>query len=186
MNIEFIKGIFGILKPEFIADFSLNKKIEYLNNHINYLNNLNRNTKPFEDKLEDVTYQANFGLVKDKYEFFYSHDDILSHFQHLHLKTLSMFTYRDKNNQIVVSMTKTDIILCLIFCFYGIIAIGLLLVTFIKFKPFNVFDLSELMKNKVSVILLLTLPFCIGYIFIKFFAPFFLIPKFNKLYTKNK
>ena len=186
MNIELIKGVLGLVKPEFITNLSLNKKIETLNNHIHYLKAHNRGVEPFADKLEDISYQAEFGLTKAKYEFFYSHADILLHFQHIHLKTISMFTYRDKNNKFIVAMNWADRFLCSLFCFFGLIALVLFILLLFKFKPFNVFDLGELARNKATIIFLLILPFCIGYIFVKFYAPFFLVPRFNRLYSKSK
>jgi hypothetical protein len=186
MYIDIFKAIAGIIKPEFITNYSLNKEIEDLHTHITYLKEYNRSVEPFIDKLEDKSYEKHFGLTKAKYDFFYSHTDIRSHFIPIQLRTLSMFTQRDKNNKFVVSMNIMDKFLCLIMSLFGLVTLIVFGIILFKFKHFDVLDMSEWIKYKHIIFSLIVLPFFIVYIFIKFFVPLFHVPKFNKLYTKNK
>lgn len=177
-----ILSALNTFKPEIIKKISLNNEIELLNNHINYLKANNKNVDPFIEKFENLIFEKHFGITKAKYDFFYSHKDILIHFEHFHLKILASYTYKDINKGFIVILKPLEKFICIFFSFLGLLAI-IFLIFLIPYFLISGMILSEHIIYIAFITFVLI--YSIVYVFMNLFAPLFLVPRFNKKIAKS-
>lgn len=162
---------------------SLSNELENTKKDIEYLNLINVKDMNLEDSLKDLVYRRKYGVPKSKFEFFKNNSKLENDIDITEYKTLSLFTYKEKNTY-KVKMKIVDRLLYYTYSIIGFLLLSSSLIVIKKVLLNNSINFSEVIDNQSlqKNLLLIILCYILGLIcLLTYLKPILIFRKYKRL-----